>query len=201
MKTIKSTYLFLLVLTITLSILPISCLEKKTMKPEELKMWYIGNKSDFVLNHSTKDYDYNLIIVPNEIVAINASDSLNQIKDILQDNKGFLHGYLEIIPKGDVSFLGKNVLSKGFNQRLHYFTSGVQEDIFMKQCGQTFYLQNFHLERYYNHAPDRLNIILENDIDCKKDQIIHFNADIFNEGLVKFKLKQTLFEGMPQLIL
>lgn len=181
--------------------LGISCSNfKKEMSVGEYVDWFRENQEQFIHSKKMDGFNLNLRYAPSEWIAIkqceNTADRVAMTKS-LKDQENQIHFVLEISGDEYVSFLKEGASSnEELLMRMDYFMDHAQLDMVLVQCGDTLLPSLYHLERYHDQAPDRMNIVF--DQVCDKGATFIYNDQVLGLGPVKFSVN-TSKEGKPSI--
>lgn len=197
-KLVSFTCLLFLVLRIT------SC-GKEEMKPSDLIRWVENPENGLVQRQDLNHYFFEAKYKPLDYVVSmeGRTDDLNEsdYQTLRNDLEGLQYVDLNI---GPLSYSG-NALSGGIQneeeyfERLDYFVTYGNQDIFMVQGSDTLLPRLYHFERNYGLAPKNTLLLGFDAGEDKKDRELYIDDQILGVGRVKFLFTNQNIQSTPTL--
>jgi len=179
---------------------------KEKMKPSDLIYWVNNPENGLVQRQDLSTYFFEAKYKPLDYVIAMEGRSDELSESHYTELKGELSGLQYIdLTIGPLSHEG-DVLSSGIQsdeeyfERLDYFVTYANQDIFMVQGKDTLLPRLYHFERNYGLAPK--NTLLLGFDQGEKNQDRHFYIDdqILGVGRVKFLFQEKNIQSTPTLI-
>jgi len=182
----------------------ISC-SKEEMQPSDLIRWVENSENGFIQRQEFEHYFFEAKYKPTDyVISIEGrTDHLSEEK--YAELKGELEGLQYVdLTIGPLTTQG-NALSGGIEnqdeyfERLDYFVTYANQDIFMVQGKDTLMPKLYHFERNYGLAPKNTLLLGFDQGEKGKDRNVYIDDQILGVGRVKFLFKNKTIQSTPTL--
>ncbi|NOQ74894.1 MAG: hypothetical protein GQ574_22965 [Crocinitomix sp.] len=182
----------------------ISC-NKDVLKPSDLIHWVENEENGLVERQEFEHYFFEAKYKPIDyVIAIEGrTDELKQ--DDYSNLKSELEGLQYVdLNIGPLTTQG-NALSAGIQdneeyfERLDYFVTYANQDIFMVQGQDTLLPKLYHFERNYGLAPKNSLLLGFDQGEKEQDRAVYIDDQVLSVGRVKFLFKNTDIQSTPTL--
>lgn len=175
---------------------------QKELNASEMVEWFQKDKINFLHEKNVGSYAFKLQFVPAEIKILSEVDNPSQISETyynkrikeVQDN---IFCYFEIIPLDNTRTMLETEADNptDYGERLNYFVSYAQKDIYLVQGKDTLKCLNYHFENTYGVKKSNTMALLFQKKDSKEDIEFVFDDKVLNTGPIKFT--QNSFTTIP----
>lgn len=177
----------------------------KEMKPSALIQWVESEESGLVQRQEFEHYFFEAKYKPLDyVISIEGrTDDLSEAKysTLKSELDGLQYVDLNIGPLAQQG----NALSAGtesqeeYFERLDYFVTYAQQDIFMVQGADTLYPKLYHFERNYGLAPKNTLLLGFDQGAEAEDRQVYIDDQILGVGRVKFSFENSKINSTPTL--
>lgn len=169
----------------------------KSLQPVELVKWIENEENGFRQSPTVGDLNFTLQERPAVYrICVENQGNVNKedIENIDKEEDPLLHFHFVLKPaKSQTPFLMYQVADEAeYFDRLRYFVSEVEKDIFLVSDSDTLFPVLCHFERNYHVAPyNTLTLAFENVARISNTFRIIYNDRIFNQGPVSFNITKN----------
>jgi len=126
------------------------------------------------------------------------SDSLAKRRSAELSGMQYMNLKIEV-PQGELLKYGLTKNAQ-YEDRVNYFSFGMQKDIQLVEAGDTLPCLLFHYERVYDIAPYGVFLLaFPKGKDAEGDKTLIFSDNEFNKGIIKFHFEGKDIKKLPQL--
>jgi hypothetical protein len=137
-------------------------------------------------------------IICEEEKKMDLVDSLVKRRSAELDGMQYVSMKIEV-PNGELLKYGTTTTEQ-YEDRVNYFSFGMQKDIQLVEDGDTLPCLLFHYERVYDLAPyGTFLIAFSKGKDVNGDKTLIFSDNQFNKGIIKFYFNGKDMRKVPQL--
>lgn len=181
-----------------------SC-SKEKMRPSDLIQWVENKENGLIERQEFQHYFFEAKYKPLDyVIAIEG-----RTDDLKNDDYLNLKSELEGLQYVDLNIgplnTNGNALSGGIQnndeyfERLDYFVTYANQDIFMVQGRDTLLPKLYHFERNYGLAPKNTLLLGFEQGEKEHDRTVYIDDQILGVGRVKFLFKHTDIQSTPTL--
>ena len=182
----------------------VSC-TKSTLLPSDLIRWVENEENGLVQRQEFEHYFFEAKYKPIDyVVAIEGrTDQLSEKKygQLKSELEGLQYVDMNIGPlkqKGNALSAGLSSEEEYF-ERLDYFVTYAQQDIFMVQGQDTLYPKLYHFERNYGLAPKNTLLLGFEQVQQSGDRTVYIDDQILGVGRIKFLFEEEQINSTPTL--
>ena len=168
-------------------------------------MQFVENPESGLKKVCTNDsYVFELQYKPTEYIAILENRDKELADKVVSKRTNELDGMeyfnLKLGTNNGLNFLKNNVSSDiEVQQRINYFKSRAQSEIFMLNGNDTTHCDLYHFEQYYGSAPYEMIVIGFKKSDKDTDKRIVFEAKELGLEPIEFVINQNDINNIPKL--
>jgi len=187
-----------------LTLLTISC-GKEELRPSDLIRWVENEENGLVQRQNFQEYFFEAKYKPLDyVVSIEGrTDDLSESKytDIKSELEGLQYVDLNIGPlsKSGNALSGDLKSEEEYFERLDYFVTYAQQDIFLVQGKDTLLPKLYHFERNYGLAPKNTLLLGFQNGSTEADRYLYIDDQILGVGRVKFLFENSRIKSTPTL--
>jgi hypothetical protein len=181
-----------------------SC-NKKPLNQTDYIAWVEDEDNGLSIGKSFEDIDYQILFKPvNYILAkelVNGGIKKATIESRKKELGEMLYFTLRITSKHSNELLNANIKNENeYYQRLEYFMSYMQDDIYLVEGKDTISCSLYHYERNYGLAPYNNFVIGFNKLNAEiQDKIFIYEDKVLGTGKIIFKIKKEDIENVPEI--
>jgi len=191
-----------------ITLLLLSCNDqRKQLSPNDYIAWAKKSEKDLVKVKEIRGYRFTSKLQPSELLVIkNMNDiaSQEELDSLNKIQRGIVNIVLDIgSVNNQQSLLRANITDESeYYQRVFYYTSEVQRDLYLVEGTDTLRCAFYHFEQTYNLTPVN-SMIMEferiNPDSEFEDLSLVYDDRILNTGIMKFSYKKAFLNNLPEL--
>ena len=195
------------VLVFALIAITVSCGPKKTLSPEKYVKWCDNPDNGLVVKKDLGQFSFTLCYTPPEYLAVKELGKRVELNSTILDSAVKEYSDLQYftfrmgsVNEGD--FLKQEITTEqDYFDRIHYYNSQVNKDIFLVDGNDTLKCVMHHFERTYSVAPyDNLLLAFEKGKGNGSKKMI-YNDHILGTGPVIITISQEAINNIPHISL
>lgn len=180
---------------------------RKALAPEQYMSWIKSSEKDLVKIKEVKGYRFTVKLQPAELLVLRHQERFNSqssVDSLINIQKGVVNLVMDIgSADNQHPLLRANLASEEeYYQRMFYYTSEVQKDIYLVEGSDTLPCSFYHFEQTFNITPVN-SMIMEferkNPQAGYQDITLVYEDRMLNTGMLKFSFKKSFLNNLPQL--
>lgn len=188
-----------------LATLVITSCGKEEMKPSDLIRWVEDGENGMIQRQDFEHYFFEVKYKPLDyVISVEGrTDELSSAK--YEELKSQLEGlqYVDLnigplIQKGN-ALSGGTQNQEEYFERLDYFVTYANQDIFMVQGQDTLYPKLYHFERNYGLAPKNTLLLGFDQGEANQDRLVCIDDQVLGVGRVNFLFENEKIKSTPTL--
>lgn len=193
------------ILVLVLGALILASCGKEVLRPSDLIKWVDQEENGLVQRQNFENYFFEAKYKPIDYVVSMEGRTDDLSEEDYSNMKSQLEGlqYVDLnigtLSKTGNALSGEVESEDEYFQRLDYFVTYAQQDIFMVQGKDTLYPKLYHFERNYGLAPKNTLLLGFENGSSETDRYVFIDDKILGVGRVKFLFENEAIKSTPTL--